>query len=241
MLLLRSIIFQVTFYLHNIVWFIAFLWTMLAPRAVLRPIARAWAASAVALHRLTTGSTVEIRHAERLVPGGAIVAAKHQSAWETIALFALLPDASFVLKRELLNLPLFGWYLRKMAMIPIDRARGTEALRLMLDTAARQMREGRQLVIFPEGTRQAPGAAPHYHSGVGRLYEALGVPCVPVALNTGLAWPRGSFLRPRARIIVEYLPPIPPGLPRAEFMTRLQTEIEAATARLLAEAAQRPE
>jgi 1-acyl-sn-glycerol-3-phosphate acyltransferase len=137
-----------------------------------------------------------------------------------------------IMKEELLSLPLYGWFSRKFEMIPVRREIGPTALRQMAREAAKRAAQGRDIVIFPEGTRQPPGAPPAYKPGVILLYEVLGIPCVPVALNSGYFWPRRSILRRRGTIVVEFLPAIPPGLPRAEFMALLQERIEGATARL---------
>jgi 1-acyl-sn-glycerol-3-phosphate acyltransferase len=155
--------------------------------------------------------------------------------WETFALFMLLPDPTYVLKRELMWLPLFGWLATKARMIPIDRGSHTKALASMVAAARREAARGRQIVIFPEGTRRPPGAKPRYLPGVAFLYSELGLPCVPVALNSGLFWPRRSLRRYPGTVLVEVLDPIPPGLEKREFLSRLQNATEEATARLVAE------
>jgi 1-acyl-sn-glycerol-3-phosphate acyltransferase len=157
--------------------------------------------------------------------------------WETITFHLLLDDPAMVMKRALLFVPLYGQYARKARMIVVDRKGGGAALRRMVAEAAARLKEGRQIVIFPEGTRKAPGAPPDYKPGIAALYGALGVPCVPVALNSGLFWPRRGVLRGAGRIVIEFLPPIVPGLSRGAFMAELKARIEEATARLLTEAA----
>jgi 1-acyl-sn-glycerol-3-phosphate acyltransferase len=132
-------------------------------------------------------------------------------------------------------IPLFGWFMAKGRMIPVDRRAGSQALTNMTGRAREEIRSGRQLVIFPEGTRRAAGAEPRYKFGVAHLYADIGVPCIPVALNSGLYWPRRQFWRYPGTIVVEFLPPIPPGLDKHEFFRRLQHDIETATARLIAE------
>jgi 1-acyl-sn-glycerol-3-phosphate acyltransferase len=164
-----------------------------------------------------------------------LVASKHQSAWDTIALVTLFPDPAMVLKAELLKIPLYGWFCRKFEMIPVERSAGAAALRRMLKAAKTAAAAGRQIVIFPEGTRRAPGAEPDYKPGIVPLYETLGLACVPIALNSGLYWPRRAFRRYPGTIIVEVLEPIPPGLPRSAFRELLEQRIEEATARLVAE------
>lgn len=187
------------------------------------------------------GTKLEVRGAEKLPTGACLVAAKHQSAWETFGLIPLFRDPALLMKRELFWIPFHGWFSHKFQMIPVDRDKGPTALRRMLRETKKRVAEGREIIIFPEGTRRAPGAAPDYKTGVVLLYEALGIPCVPVALNSGVFWPRRSFMRRPGTVVVEFLDPIPPGLPKAEFLERLIGSIETASARLLREAkAQEP-
>jgi 1-acyl-sn-glycerol-3-phosphate acyltransferase len=164
-----------------------------------------------------------------------IVAAKHQSFLETFALVTVFRDPVFILKRELTWIPFFGWCLMKMRMIPVDRGGKARALAQVTKRAKTELREnGRQLLIFPEGTRRAPGAPPAYKFGVAHIYGELGLPCVPVALNSGLYWPRRKFLRRPGTIRIEILPPIAPGLDKASFHALIQERIETASDRLLA-------
>jgi 1-acyl-sn-glycerol-3-phosphate acyltransferase len=153
--------------------------------------------------------------------------------WETFALYAVFKDPVYILKRELMWIPLFGWYMWKAGLIPIDRSAGLAALARMTRRAQQALKSGRQLVIFPEGTRRAPGAEPSYKPGVILLYNKAGVACVPLALNSGLYWPRRSLLRLPGTIVAEILDPIGPGLDKATFFTRLQNTIEQATERLI--------
>jgi 1-acyl-sn-glycerol-3-phosphate acyltransferase len=146
-----------------------------------------------------------------------------------------LPDAAFIMKRELMWIPFFGWYAWKAGMIPIDRSKGSQALADMNACARRELARNRSIIIFPEGTRRPPGAEPRYKYGVARLYSEMGVPCLPIALNSGLFWPRRSMRRYPGTILVEVLDPIPPGLGQDAFFERLQRDVEAATARLVAE------
>jgi 1-acyl-sn-glycerol-3-phosphate acyltransferase len=142
-----------------------------------------------------------------------------------------------VLKRELTYIPFFGWYLLRAEQIAIDRANAQTALRQLTAKAKALFAEGRQLFIFPEGTRRPPGAPPAYKAGAAYVYDKTGVPCLPVALNAGLFWPRRRFLRFPGTILVEFLPPIAPGMKREAFLRELQWRIETATDRLIAEAA----
>ena len=231
----RSLLFNVVFYINISVRMIVALPTILLPYSFLLGVLRRYAGSTLWFLRVICGIDVEWRGREKLPQGACIVACKHQSVWETFALFMVLPDPTYVLKRELMQLPLFGWLATKARMIPIDRGSHAKALTGMLAAARREAARGRQIVIFPEGTRRLPGAKPHYLPGAAFLYADLGLPCVPIALNSGLFWPRHSWLRRPGTVVAEVLDPIPAGLDKREFLTRLQSAIEQATARLVAE------
>src|SRR6202043_365025 len=139
----------------------------------------------------------------------------------------------FIYKRELAWIPFFGWYLIKSKMIGVDRSGGLGSLMDMARRAPKEIGSGRQLIIFPEGTRRPVGAPPDYMTGVGQIYASSGVPCIPVALNSGLFWPRRTFMRYPGTLVVEFLDPLPPGLSRTEFLTRIRTGIEETTGRLV--------
>ena len=231
----RSLIFNALFYVNITIRMIVALPTILLPYSFLHGVLRRYASSTLWFLRVVCGTKVEWRGREKLPAGPCIVACKHQSLWETFALFMLLPDPTYVLKRELMWLPLFGWLATKARMIPIDRGSHTKALASMTAAARREAARGRQIVIFPEGTRRPPGAKPRYLPGVAFLYAELGLPCVPIALNSGLFWPRRSLRRHPGTVLVEVLDPIPPGLEKREFLMRLQNATEQSTARLVAE------
>lgn len=236
---LRSVLFNTAFYANLIVQMIVFSPALLLPRDVGMRIVHNWAKSNIWLLRVLGGVRVEFRGAAEERRGGPLlVAAKHQSLLETFALIAHFDDFAFILKHELNLIPIFGWWSTRMGMIPVRRGKRSVALREMTEKARETVMAGRQVLIFPEGTRKAPGAAPQYKVGIGYLYESCGVPCVPVALNTGLFWPRRHFLRYPGTAVIEFLEPIPSGLPRAEFMELLEARIEAASDRLLVEAAE---
>ena len=188
------------------------------------------------LLRLICGTRMVVRGRENLPEGACLVAAKHQSAWDTFALLPLFDDPAVVLKDELKFIPLYGWFCLKFEHILVKRDKGPSALKAMLRAARSRAAEGRQILIFPEGTRTAPGAAADYKPGVVALYEGLGIPCVPIALNSGVYWPRRTLIRHPGQIVVEILPPLPAGLPRAEFRQRLVDDIERASQRLVSEA-----
>jgi 1-acyl-sn-glycerol-3-phosphate acyltransferase len=233
---LRSVLFNLVFYAWTALLGIAALPLLLAPRAAVMRFGRWWSGTVLALARAIAGIDYEIRGAEHLPRQPAIIAMKHQSAWDTLAVPVLLGDVAIVLKRELLWIPCYGWYVRKAGMIPVDRGAGATALKAMIRRARAVVAEGRPIVIFPEGTRTAVGTKRAYHPGVAALYTQLGLPVVPIAVNSGLFWPRRSFLKRPGRIVVEALPPLRPGLERKAFLTELQSRIEAATERLVAEA-----
>jgi 1-acyl-sn-glycerol-3-phosphate acyltransferase len=186
--------------------------------------------------RVLVGIRVEFRGREHIPAGACLVAAKHQSAFETFALFLCFRDPAFILKRELCWLPLFGWYAWRAKMIPVNRGARSRAMRQMAVSARQAMREGRQIIIFPEGTRRAPGVPPEYKYGLTHLYSQLDVPCVPVALNSGCFWPRRTFLRFAGTLVIDILPPLPAGMEKAAFHEEVQARIEAASDALLAEA-----
>ena len=235
MLVVRSLAFNVLFYANLIVWLVAIIPVFVMPRWGIIGAARGWAHSSLWLLRVVAGTKVEFRGLERIPPSGLLVASKHQSMWETFALLTVFKDPAFILKRELIWIPFFGWYAWKARSVPIDRSAGSQALILMNMRARDEVRQGRQIMIFPEGTRRPAGAPPAYKFGVAHLDTSLGVPCVPVALNSGLYWPRRQFIRRPGTIVVEILEPIPPGLPRDTFFREVQTRIEEASGRLLAQ------
>lgn len=196
-----------------------------------------WGRICLFLLRALVGIRVEVRGREHVPAGAALVAAKHQSAFETFALLPLLTFPAMVMKAELGRIPLFGAYSRTCGMILVDRRKGATALREMAAQAKREAAKGRQVVIFPEGTRRTPGAPPAYQPGVALLYKSLGLACVPVALNSGLFWPRRSFRKYPGTIVVEFLPPIPPGRDSKAFLAELEATIEGASDSLLRESA----
>jgi 1-acyl-sn-glycerol-3-phosphate acyltransferase len=233
MLVLRSILFNIAYYLNLTAWMILALPTLAMPRRNFIRIARAWAGSSLWLLRVIAGTNVEFRGVEKIPPGGLLVASKHQSLWETFALLRIFDDPAYVLKRELMWIPIFGWYAWKARSVPINRSGGAAALAAMNQRAREEVEAGRQIIIFPEGTRRAPGAEPAYKFGIAHLYDRLGVPCLPIALNSGQFWPRRKMIRYPGTIIVEILDPIAPGLPRDAFFRLLQDRIEPASNALL--------
>jgi len=232
----RSILFNVSFYLVLLGYFIVAIPTLLMPRRAILRLAQTWAHTNLALLRIICRIGVDWRGLEKIPSGAVLVAAKHQSTWETFALLILFRDPTFILKRELLWIPFYGWFARHAGMIPVDRGGGKGALVVMSARAREALDDGRQIVVFPEGTRRPAGAEPRYKIGIAHLYAQGAAPCVPIALNSGLFWPRRKFMRYPGTIAVQVLDPIAPGLPMDAFFARLQQDIETATARLIAEA-----
>lgn len=227
------------FWLLLILWLLAaslVCWPLaLGPRRPMLAAYRIWSRGVVLLMRVALGIRCVVIGRAHLPPGPCLIAAKHQSAWETLALPALLGDVAFVLKQELLRVPLYGWWARRLGMIAVDRAGGAAALRRMAADAAAALAAGRTVVIFPQGTRTPPGLpaseAP-YQPGVAALAALADAPVVPVALNSGQVWGRGLFGQRPGVATVSILPALPAGLPRRELTARLAAAIEAETARL---------
>ena len=230
---LRAVLFNAAFYLNTILHMLVFLPVLALPRSVLWQAVGSWVAVNHWLLRTICGIDFEIVGAERIPQGPLIVASKHQSAWETYSLLGLFTDPVYVLKRELMWIPVFGWYCLKARMIPVRRGTGATTLDALAERAKQEIADGRQIMIFPEGTRQAPDAEGNYKYGVAHLYGELGVPCLPVALNAGLYWPRRSWSMRPGTIRVEILDPIAPGLHPDAFLTVLKNKLEPATARLV--------
>lgn len=224
MVYLRSLIFNILFYGATLVLALLALPTLLLPSGVIRMVAMLWGWVTVQALRVAGGRhhLSGAMHRDSQV----IYAAKHQSAWETVVLALLLRTPVFVLKRELLRLPLLGWYFQKAGCIAVDRSAGMRALRQLRADAAASAADGRSVLIFPQGTRVAPGVAHRYEIGVFALYEATGLPVVPIALNSGQVWGRNSWVKRPGSIAVEFLEPIEPGLSRRDFMDRLESAIE---------------
>jgi 1-acyl-sn-glycerol-3-phosphate acyltransferase len=239
-LVLRSVVFNVLFYLNTLIFLIIGLPTLVMPYQAIVEVAKTWGRVNLFLLRVVAGVKFELRGRDKIPPGALIVASKHQSAWETFALMHLFKSPAFVMKRELLWIPVFGWLMLKGRMVGVDRSAGMRALISLAAAARAELARGRQLIIFPEGTRRPVGAEPAYKSGIAFLYAQAGVPCLPLALNSGVFWPRRSILRRPGTVVVEILDPIPPGLDKKSFVTRLQQAIEPATAHLIAEAGVRP-
>jgi 1-acyl-sn-glycerol-3-phosphate acyltransferase len=234
MILLRSAAFFLWFVLVSIVIYVAVVPALLLPRRIMVRASRLWSRAVFFGLRLFASLDYQVRGEVPATP--VLIAAKHMSMWDTMGLYLIVYDPAAVLKRELLHIPFYGWYISKAGVIPIDRGGYAAALRRMTAAAKAALSAGRSILIFPEGTRKRPGAPPDYKAGVAGLYSQLQVTCVPVALNSGLFWT--GFIKKPGRIVVEFLKPIPPGLARKDFMELLENRIETATAKLIAEGLQ---
>ena len=232
----RSFVFNVVFYVNMIVWTILLLPTLALPRIVFCRLVIYWIKLSFWFLKVICGTDYEFRGLEKLPKGGFLVACKHQSMWETLALFLVFEDPAFILKRQLQWIPFYGWYTLKHRSIAINRKGGAVTLTAMNEQASKAAAAGRQIVIFPEGTRTAPGAPPAYKYGIAHMYDQMNVTCVPVGLNAGVFWPRRKFLRYPGKIVVEIAEPIAPGLGRDAFMDVMKSRIEESSNRLLAEA-----
>ena len=230
-MILRSLIFNICFYGMTTVMVIVGLPILLLPYQVAQKYEHLWSGILVFLLKHIMGINHQILGERPDHP--VIYAAKHQSAWETIVLFAEFDSPAPVLKKELIYLPFIGLFFLKIPSVPIDRSQGRAALKNLMAAAARINDIGDSILIFPQGTRVAPGADHPYHAGTFAIYQATGLPVVPVALNSGLFWSRSAFIKKPGTIVVELLPEIPPGLGRRDFMAKLEAEIETASQKLL--------
>lgn len=231
---LRSLIFNFLFYSWCLICFVICLPLLACPLSWLRWARHIWLSGIKGLLHYVMGLQYRVIGEEYISASPAIYAVKHQSAWETLTLLLLIPNGVFVLKKELLWLPFLGWYLQKTGQIAIDRGNGTKALRAILKRADQAVMRGYSPIIFPEGTRVAPGHRKSYLPGIAALYQNLQLSVIPVAHNSGLFWPRRSFIKKPGMITLQFLPPIAPGLGRKEFIAKLEKEIETASDSLIA-------
>jgi len=230
---LRTVLYGIWYYGVTAVLAVLYIPLLALPRPMVRDGVKLWARLLIWGLRVIGGVTLELRGLERLPPGPALIAAKHQSMFDIVPAFVCMPDALFVMKTELMRIPVFGWLCKKDGMIEVDRGAGPTAMRKLIADARQRFSEPRQLLIFPEGTRRAPGSTPDYKPGVAGIYRDLEVPCVPVATNTGMHLSSSGLPISRGVVVYEVLDPIPAGLKRIEFMRVLQERIETASKALL--------
>ncbi len=236
MLALRSLLYNLFFYGWTALVPLVLWVYLLLPRAYMQRGVRVWVKGLRLGLKWIVGLVYEVRGLQNVPAGAAIFACKHQSAWETTVFYVLLDDPVYVLKKELAFIPFWGWAARKVKAIFVDRAGGVGALKRLVKESSAALDADRQVIIFPEGTRMAPGETRPYHPGIASLYANTEGPVVPVALNSGLFWGRRRFIKRPGVITLEFLPPLPRGLDRRAFMAELQARIETASERLRAEA-----
>ncbi len=239
---IRSLLFNVLFYgVWTPLVCTAGLPLLLFGRQWALRVARFYTDGVYVLEKYILGLDYEVRGMEHRPPAGTpyLVAAKHMSAYETIKIFRLFLDPTIILKRELLSLPLFGWYLRGLDVLAIDRGRSGQASASLLSGAKKMREQNRAIVIFPQGTRVAPDTTVQekpYKAGIMKLYGELNLPILPVAMNSGVYWPRNSFWKKPGKVIFEFLPPIPPGVPSEDVMKMIEEQIETHSRALIDEA-----
>jgi 1-acyl-sn-glycerol-3-phosphate acyltransferase len=238
MIAVRSFLFHIAFYGWTAFLAVLYLPLLVMSRQTMQAGTRFWLRGLLFLAAMICGIRYQVIGRERLPAGAAVIAAKHQSAWDTMIFHQLLDDPVFAVKRELFAIPLLGWYMRKAGCMRIDRSSPVRAMRTMIMGATQALADGRQVIVFPEGTRVAPGTRQPYHAGISGLYARGEAPVIPVALNSGMFWGRRAFRKYPGVITVEILPPVPAGLDREDFLHELKHSIETASDRLCAEADQ---
>ncbi len=236
MIAIRSLLFNVFFISWTALILLSLCVILPFPRAAQQWVVRLWGKGNRLGLKALVGIGWEVRGRRNIPEGPAIFASKHQSAWDTSIFHGVLSDPVYVLKKELTSIPFWGWAARKCEAIVVDRAGGGGALKELVRQTRASTEKGRQVVIFPEGTRTAPGQRHPYFPGIAAMYALAKVPVVPVAVNSGLFWGRRSFVKRPGVITVEFLPPIAAGLGRRAFMAELEERIETASERLRLEA-----
>lgn len=235
LLLIQSLAFNLTFFSWAFISAVIFAPLFIVSAEMALKAGKPWAKGSLFLARIFCGIKYEVRGRENIQNIPVIYASKHQSAWDTLIFLALFPNVAYVLKKELLRLPFWGWYLWRMKMIAIDRSAGASSIKQLVRDSKAALAAGRPIVIFPEGTRTKLRSEPNYHAGITAMYSSLATAVVPVALNSGIYWEKNAFFKKPGTIVIEFLPIIEAGLPKKEFITRLQHDIEGATNKLLEE------
>ncbi|MBO6948740.1 MAG: 1-acyl-sn-glycerol-3-phosphate acyltransferase [Rhodospirillales bacterium] len=237
---LRSLLFH-AFFFSWLTFLLVSFWVFLPfPRSVMNVALRIWSWTLVGAMRILGGMKVAFKGRENMPKGPVLVASKHQSIYDTFIMYLLMDEPQYVLKKELTQIPFWGWYAKKCEHIAVDRGAGAKALKEMVVKCVDRLKRGRQVIIFPEGTRTAPGVTLRYHPGVAAIYQQLpeDAVVVPVALNSGSYWGRREFMITPGTITLEFLEPIKPGMDRKQFMQLLENRVEEATAKLLDAAVQ---
>lgn len=229
---IRSLLFSFVFAFWTLVPTALVVWVVWLPQPYLLKTIRIWQSGVMWLAKVIVGIKFRVVGWEHVPDGSCIIAAKHQSAYETCLLHVLFGDPAIVLKKELTRIPIWGLFAKYSGLVPIDRKGGAKSLAIMKKACDDAVQAGRKIVIFPQGTRVAPGVKKPYKVGVVALYQDLGLPVVPVALNSGLFWPKTGWLKHAGTVTIEFLPPIPAGLSRSQMMRRLEHDVETASARL---------
>jgi len=228
----RSLLFNIFFYFWTALVMVEFLPLIFFPPVVVINAGRLWARGIVFAAKIICGIKWQVKGAENIPEGAAVIASKHQSAWETIVFYILCSMPVYILKKELQYIPVFGWYIKAIRAIAVNRSGGAAALRKMVKQVQERRKEGRQIIVFPEGTRVSPGKKRKYQAGIAAIYAHTNMPVIPVALNSGKCWPKNSFMKYPGTITFEILRPIEPGMPKKEFMKQLEDKIETASASL---------
>lgn len=229
MIIIRSLLFNALFVAWTLLlcaFFLPLTWLGNKKASIA---GRVWAYGIIWMLEVICGITHKIEGRRNIPKGVCVLASKHQSAWDTMIFFSVIKHPVFVMKKELLKIPLFGHFLSQMGMIPVNRNGGASALKFMLREVKKRLENGMSLVVFPEGTRTEVGKVSKYHPGIASIYQdpEIDVLFVPVALDSGKCWKRNSFIKKPGVITVKFLKPIKKGMDRKKFMTQLQKEIEA--------------
>ncbi len=233
----RMRVFTILVYPAFFLWMLIGSPFLLLPRRALIRMMSIWGKVFIGFCRIFAGLKLDIRGREHLPAGPVLIAAKHQSAWETLALLGLFDDPCFVMKQELQKIPLMGQYIIRSHQIPLNRQGGPSDMKKLIKMAKTEVHadNGRQIILFPEGTRRPVDSPPAYRNGISMIYGMLDVPCVPLAHNAGLFWPNGYTPSRTGTIIVEFLPAIPAGMPRDAFQQLIENQLETASSRLVDE------
>jgi len=225
---LRGIAFAAFLYSSGLILGLLASPVLLFGENAVRRVAKLWTRMALGALKHTAGVTYRLEGADLIPDGGAVIAANHQSMWETIALYWLMPRPVIVFKKELAHVPIYGWFVSRSGNIAVDRKGGAKALRAMRQQAATRVEERCQVIVFPEGTRVQPGETAKFHPGVAGIYAVAEAPCVPVAHNSGLFWRYPGPEKSPGEITLKILPAIDPGLNRKDFLALLKEKIDGA-------------